>query len=334
MKKRARALLLFVILFVGITSIAYAHSGRTDSSGGHYNRSTGEYHYHHGYGPHQHPGGVCPYSSAASSSSTTGSVSSSSSSSSAVLSNGDIVVYITPTGEYYHDSDCSYISSKTAVTLQQAVNAGYRACSKCDPPSLATYTDIFEAARERAAAKASAEQKKQAEATPSPKPIATPEPTIEAATKDISNKYNDNMLAAIPLISFGCIPLAMFTYYTYKEKKQRKQQEEEERQRRFEEQRAALVAQYEGKSISELANVPRRYLKKDKTPDIKVCISKNGTKYHKPTCRYARGPRISIEYVGHKSPCGICKPGPCPLWLKEYRRISTEAAQYNIKMLP
>lgn len=43
----------------------FAHSGRTDSSGGHRdnrNRSgLGYYHYHHGYGPHLHPNGVCPY---------------------------------------------------------------------------------------------------------------------------------------------------------------------------------------------------------------------------------------------------------------------------------
>ena len=31
-----------------------AHPGKTDSSGGHTNRSTGEYHYHHGYPAHQH----------------------------------------------------------------------------------------------------------------------------------------------------------------------------------------------------------------------------------------------------------------------------------------
>lgn len=43
------------------TSIVFAHSGRTDSSGGHYNHSTGEYHYHHGYPAHQHTGGACPY---------------------------------------------------------------------------------------------------------------------------------------------------------------------------------------------------------------------------------------------------------------------------------
>ncbi len=49
------------------TPYAYAHSGRTDSNGGHKDNKNksglGSYHYHHGYGPHLHPGGVCPYDS-------------------------------------------------------------------------------------------------------------------------------------------------------------------------------------------------------------------------------------------------------------------------------
>lgn len=55
-------ILLFFLIFLSF-SFLYSHSGRTDSSGGHYNRSTGEYHYHHGYGPHQHTNGICPYDS-------------------------------------------------------------------------------------------------------------------------------------------------------------------------------------------------------------------------------------------------------------------------------
>lgn len=53
------------ILIVAIVSCALlsfsvlAHSGRTDSNGGH-NSSTG-YHYHHGYPAHQHTNGECPY---------------------------------------------------------------------------------------------------------------------------------------------------------------------------------------------------------------------------------------------------------------------------------
>lgn len=38
-----------------------AHGGKTDGDGGHYNRDTGEYHYHHGYPAHQHTNGECPY---------------------------------------------------------------------------------------------------------------------------------------------------------------------------------------------------------------------------------------------------------------------------------
>lgn len=52
------AVLVAVLLF--LLPIG-AHSGRTDASGGHTDRSTGEYHYHHGYPAHSHVGGVCPY---------------------------------------------------------------------------------------------------------------------------------------------------------------------------------------------------------------------------------------------------------------------------------
>lgn len=55
------SVLLIAVLLLSLTVTAYAHPGRTDANGGHYNRSTGEYHYHHGYPEHQHPGGVCPY---------------------------------------------------------------------------------------------------------------------------------------------------------------------------------------------------------------------------------------------------------------------------------
>lgn len=42
----------FFCLIFAVSS--YAHSGDTDSKGGHYNRSTGDYHYHHGYPEHYH----------------------------------------------------------------------------------------------------------------------------------------------------------------------------------------------------------------------------------------------------------------------------------------
>lgn len=76
--------ILFVFFFGSYIepSISYAHSGRTDSSGGHHdyqNKSgLGSYHYHCGGNPpHLHENGICPYSSQGSQSQSNSSVNSS-----------------------------------------------------------------------------------------------------------------------------------------------------------------------------------------------------------------------------------------------------------------
>lgn len=56
-----RRVILLVICLALLLSPASAHSGGTDSKGGHYDHSTGDYHYHHGHPAHDHDGGVCPY---------------------------------------------------------------------------------------------------------------------------------------------------------------------------------------------------------------------------------------------------------------------------------
>ena len=61
MQKRRFSLALLLLLRPLCLSVAQAHPGKTDGNGGHYDRSTGEYHYHHGYPAHQHPNGQCPY---------------------------------------------------------------------------------------------------------------------------------------------------------------------------------------------------------------------------------------------------------------------------------
>lgn len=58
MKKK---IFILLIIFISIVNICFAHLGRTDSSGGHYDTSIGEYHYHHGYSAHQHDNDICPY---------------------------------------------------------------------------------------------------------------------------------------------------------------------------------------------------------------------------------------------------------------------------------
>lgn len=50
-----------ILIFLVFNSLIFAHSGNTDSNGGHFDNSTGKYHYHHGYPAHQHIDGECPY---------------------------------------------------------------------------------------------------------------------------------------------------------------------------------------------------------------------------------------------------------------------------------
>lgn len=64
-------LLSSMLVFSSVPGTVQAHSGRTDSSGGHHDNKNksglGSYHYHCGGNPaHLHEGGVCPYSSNAS----------------------------------------------------------------------------------------------------------------------------------------------------------------------------------------------------------------------------------------------------------------------------
>ncbi|CCY87023.1 ig-like domain-containing surface protein [Clostridium sp. CAG:149] len=64
MKKSQLISIIIVSIIITFSSFSvYGHPGRTDSNGGHYDCSTGEYHYHHGYPAHQHPNGSCPYKS-------------------------------------------------------------------------------------------------------------------------------------------------------------------------------------------------------------------------------------------------------------------------------
>ena len=66
--KRTIVALSLVLVFAGtLLIVVFAHGGHTDANGGHYNRSTGEYHYHHGFSAHSHydidgDGDIdCPY---------------------------------------------------------------------------------------------------------------------------------------------------------------------------------------------------------------------------------------------------------------------------------
>lgn len=74
MKKRVFSIVTICLMIVSLSLSAFAHGGRTDSSGGHKDNKNksglGSYHYHcGGYPAHLHSGGVCPYTGGGSSSS-------------------------------------------------------------------------------------------------------------------------------------------------------------------------------------------------------------------------------------------------------------------------
>lgn len=93
-KKITKSIIAIAIAMPLTTQLAFAHGGRTDSSGGHRDNKNasglGSYHYHCGGHPaHLHNGGVCPYSGTSSSS---GGSSSSSSNSNSNTSSQESVI--------------------------------------------------------------------------------------------------------------------------------------------------------------------------------------------------------------------------------------------------
>lgn len=100
-KTKIISILLIILSTISTGTNAYAHSGRTDSSGGHKDNKNqsglGSYHYHCGGHPaHLHTNGVCPYSSNSSSNKRSTSSSSSKSNDSGSYSSGTKTTAITP----------------------------------------------------------------------------------------------------------------------------------------------------------------------------------------------------------------------------------------------
>ena len=67
MKRQLKTVLCIVLASMSVFSSAFAHSGGTDSNGGHKDNKNksglGSYHYHcGGHPPHLHANGMCPYS--------------------------------------------------------------------------------------------------------------------------------------------------------------------------------------------------------------------------------------------------------------------------------
>lgn len=104
--------LLLIVVSVLVPSICLSHSGRTDANGGHYNRKSGEYHYHNG-------GRAASPSTSASESS---------------KDPQSQTVYVTRTGKKYHRDGCLHLKSRIPIPLKEA-KASYSPCKVCKPPA-------------------------------------------------------------------------------------------------------------------------------------------------------------------------------------------------------
>lgn len=211
--------------------------------------------------------------------------------------NGDLTVYVTRTGEKYHKVSCSYLrSSKIEMTLQEAVDKGYTPCSRCAPPKLsgtppATPTPV--------------------PATPKPAPTPAPVPEEDAGGTP------GGVVFVLGLI-IGGAAVAIINRKT-KQGKRKSHDVMSEVQKKL-----VLPITPAGKEeleIRRIAGVPFKlwYIAKD--PDVIVYINPNNIYYHTKTCYGQEKIPVSITAVGSRPPCPLCKPGGCPKWLIEYKKL-------------
>ena len=115
-KTKIISILLTITSIISIGANSYAHSGRTDTNGGHKDNKNksglGSYHYHCGGHPaHLHTNGICPYASNASSSKNTPSSSSQSSKSTTT----------TPSSSQSTTSNPTSTTTKTTSTVPTTI---------------------------------------------------------------------------------------------------------------------------------------------------------------------------------------------------------------------
>lgn len=191
---KQKLLLLFLLFLLPV--VALAHSGGTDSKGGHYDRSTGQYHYHHGYSAHQHPNGVCPYERKETV--TKGTTYSNSIISFPTATPRQIkIITARPT---------TTIIRASSITPRPSATAYLRPAVTVAPGGITTATP-------RATVKATATPRATAKATATPRVTASPtqRPTASTSTPmyvadDMSHVWNYLVLGATALISI-CVAI-------------------------------------------------------------------------------------------------------------------------------
>ena len=267
----------------------------------------------------------------------------------AFADNGSTIVYRTQTGKCYHRGNCGYLHSKIEITLEEAVAAGLRPCSRCNPPILDHEV-----------------------ATPTPKPTAKPR-TRSSDSNSGSVRYNRSSRSEEVyqreettkqteekkgIIGFVCdhpvltgigavfILLNAITIISEKREKAKlkakKAAEQEKQRQEYESARAKYASLYGGKDPLTLASPPAGVcLKPDGLPGrvsgtkwgegYTVYVTGSGKSFHRICgCSGARA-AINVTRIGYRTPCQRCKPIiPDLRWYNEYCKIVQIKEKYQI----
>lgn len=129
MKQIRMFLYLLVISCLFIPSLGLSHSGRTDANGGHYNRKTGEYHYHSGGKTQRVDSNVNRGPAQAGNADTLIQKQEGKNQQNQI----EATVYVTRTGKKYHQDGCRYLRSRIPISKKDALARGFTPCSVCSP---------------------------------------------------------------------------------------------------------------------------------------------------------------------------------------------------------
>ena len=254
--------------------------------------------------------------------------------------NASETVYVTNTGTKYHVAGCSYLQSSNAVTLQQAVVAGYTPCSRCHPPIPDFEYTVQQELPEHKSGSGSGTARSGSPSNYVAAAAPTPTPKPEKWSL-FDQWYSDFAVIAIALLAVYGIPM---TVLAIRDAIKNKKYEREKAAKRTEETNEYRLL-YSGISALEASGAPKGSAidasglpyRTDRLygwgEDYTLFVSASRKTYHK---KYGcSGATIQMNaYIIQKTdmkPCSRCNPVlPDMMWVEEYNRISSIKELYQI----
>lgn len=315
---------LFILLATLLALPTSAHAGKTDASGGHVDKDTGIYHYHHGYPAHQHTGGRCPYDF----DDKTGQSSGSSSTTPKETSAATTPTPIAPARPSTTTSAAESFSDSEITPTPRPQGSGAGTSSSHHPSSPSGSSDASEAFTWLfilaivigliAVIASSAQHQKEDEERRAK----------EREQAEQAERARQERQCALQ---------------REEERLQREAEARAERER--EEKLRELHKTYDGKHVLSFVDIPRGSEMElgDLPREIGAInhwgdkytfyVTENGTSYHTRHCQYARyGRPIHALAVGKdRRPCKLCGATLPPLeWAVEYRKIRSLSKAYKL----